>query len=116
VLPKPVQRPHPPVWLAASSPEAVQRAAESGFSILMDPHASHAEPAGSHRPRHAAHGHSHRGRRSIARMIASRRPTPARLPRAGAQWTPAARDARHADPDAAVNRYVNEVGIRSPDA
>jgi alkanesulfonate monooxygenase SsuD/methylene tetrahydromethanopterin reductase-like flavin-dependent oxidoreductase (luciferase family) len=41
VLPKPLQDPHPPVWLAASSPDAVMWSAQNGYSILMDPHASH---------------------------------------------------------------------------
>ncbi len=45
VLPKPVQQPHPPVWLASSSPEAVAWSAQNGFTILMDPHASHADIA-----------------------------------------------------------------------
>jgi alkanesulfonate monooxygenase SsuD/methylene tetrahydromethanopterin reductase-like flavin-dependent oxidoreductase (luciferase family) len=45
VLPKPVQKPRPPVWLAASSPEAIRRAAGGGFTIMMDPHSSHAEIA-----------------------------------------------------------------------
>src|SRR6266446_6421624 len=45
VLPKPMQQPHPPVWLAASSPEAVSRAAKTGFSIMMDPHSPHHEIA-----------------------------------------------------------------------
>ena len=45
VLPKPLQQPHPPVWLAASSPEAVRWSAQQGYSILMDPHASHADIA-----------------------------------------------------------------------
>jgi len=45
VLPKPRQKPHPPVWLAASSEEAIRRAAAKGFSILMDPHSSHREIA-----------------------------------------------------------------------
>ncbi|SKA06620.1 Flavin-dependent oxidoreductase, luciferase family (includes alkanesulfonate monooxygenase SsuD and methylene tetrahydromethanopterin reductase) [Enhydrobacter aerosaccus] len=40
VLPKPLQRPHPPVWMAATSEEAIAWAAGRGFSILMDPHAS----------------------------------------------------------------------------
>lgn len=43
VLPKPLQRPHPPVWLAASSEDSIQRAARDGFAILMDPHSTHAE-------------------------------------------------------------------------
>jgi alkanesulfonate monooxygenase SsuD/methylene tetrahydromethanopterin reductase-like flavin-dependent oxidoreductase (luciferase family) len=40
VLPKPMQQPHPPVWMAASSLPAIARAAGKGFSILMDPHSS----------------------------------------------------------------------------
>lgn len=43
VLPKPAQRPHPPTWVAASSPGAVEWAASRGHSILMDPHSSHSE-------------------------------------------------------------------------
>ena len=41
VLPKPLQQPHPPIWLASSSPEAVKWSARHGFTILMDPHAPH---------------------------------------------------------------------------
>ena len=40
VLPRPVQQPHPPVWVAASSESAIDWAAGRGFSILMDPHSS----------------------------------------------------------------------------
>src|SRR5262245_65032251 len=40
VLPKPLQQPHPPVWMAASSLTAIEWAARKGFSILMDPHSS----------------------------------------------------------------------------
>ena len=42
VLPKPQQKPHPPMWVAASSPPAIGWAAERGYSIMMDPHSSHA--------------------------------------------------------------------------
>jgi alkanesulfonate monooxygenase SsuD/methylene tetrahydromethanopterin reductase-like flavin-dependent oxidoreductase (luciferase family) len=45
VLPKPLQQPHPPVWLASSSEDAVVWSAQRGYSILMDPHSSHAEIA-----------------------------------------------------------------------
>ena len=45
VLPKPLQSPHPPVWLAATSIGAVEWCAEHGYSILMDPHAPHADIA-----------------------------------------------------------------------
>jgi alkanesulfonate monooxygenase SsuD/methylene tetrahydromethanopterin reductase-like flavin-dependent oxidoreductase (luciferase family) len=44
VLPKPAQNPMP-VWMAASSRPAIQWAANRGFSILMDPHASFSELA-----------------------------------------------------------------------
>jgi alkanesulfonate monooxygenase SsuD/methylene tetrahydromethanopterin reductase-like flavin-dependent oxidoreductase (luciferase family) len=40
VLPKPLQQPHPPVWMAASSLPAIEWAAGKGFAILMDPHSS----------------------------------------------------------------------------
>src|SRR5579885_2701777 len=43
VLPKPLQKPHPPVWMAASSDEAIDWAAGRGFAILMDPHSTAAE-------------------------------------------------------------------------
>lgn len=43
VLPPPLQKPHPPIWMAATSPEAIARSAALGETILMDPHASHAE-------------------------------------------------------------------------
>ncbi|MGF1596579.1 MAG: LLM class flavin-dependent oxidoreductase [Acidimicrobiales bacterium] len=45
LLPKPVQRPRPPTWMAVSSPEAIRWSAAQGFPILMDPHSSHAEIA-----------------------------------------------------------------------
>lgn len=37
---KPVQRPHPPVWIAASGDPAVERAAAHGDAWLINPHAS----------------------------------------------------------------------------
>jgi len=40
LLPKPMQRPHPPTWMAATSDPAIEWAAGRGFSILMDPHSS----------------------------------------------------------------------------
>jgi alkanesulfonate monooxygenase SsuD/methylene tetrahydromethanopterin reductase-like flavin-dependent oxidoreductase (luciferase family) len=40
VLPKPSQRPHPPVWVAASSHRAVEWAAERGLAVLLDPHST----------------------------------------------------------------------------
>ena len=43
MLPKPLQAPHPPVWMAASSTPAIEWAASQGHSILMDPHSSRAD-------------------------------------------------------------------------
>jgi alkanesulfonate monooxygenase SsuD/methylene tetrahydromethanopterin reductase-like flavin-dependent oxidoreductase (luciferase family) len=41
VLPKPFQRPRPPIWMAATSEGSIDWAAGQGFSILMDPHSAH---------------------------------------------------------------------------
>jgi alkanesulfonate monooxygenase SsuD/methylene tetrahydromethanopterin reductase-like flavin-dependent oxidoreductase (luciferase family) len=38
VLPKPLQQPHPPMWVAAYSPPAIEWAASQGYSIMLDPH------------------------------------------------------------------------------
>ena len=37
VMPKPVQKPHPPIWVAAVSPESFERAARSGYRVLSAP-------------------------------------------------------------------------------
>lgn len=34
VIPKPVQRPHPPIWVAASTPATFQQAGERGIGVL----------------------------------------------------------------------------------
>lgn len=39
---KPVQRPHPPIWIAASGDAAFERAAVYGDAVLINPHASFA--------------------------------------------------------------------------
>jgi alkanesulfonate monooxygenase SsuD/methylene tetrahydromethanopterin reductase-like flavin-dependent oxidoreductase (luciferase family) len=98
VLPKPLQQPHPPVWMAATSEGAIDWAAGRGFSILMDPHCSHAD-LGAKRRRYgeqlAAAGHADSGRD---------------IPRRGAQWTVGSYIKGGAndgvDP---VERYVDEV-------
>jgi alkanesulfonate monooxygenase SsuD/methylene tetrahydromethanopterin reductase-like flavin-dependent oxidoreductase (luciferase family) len=43
VLPRPFQVPHPPVYLAATSPDSVRKAAADGYTIMLDPHASNTE-------------------------------------------------------------------------
>lgn len=93
VLPKPLQQPHPPVWLASSSPDAIAWSAEHGFSILMDPHSTHADIGVKHRAYLDGlrqHGHSLDGRATpMARLIAvAATDSEAReVARRGAQWT-----------------------------
>jgi alkanesulfonate monooxygenase SsuD/methylene tetrahydromethanopterin reductase-like flavin-dependent oxidoreductase (luciferase family) len=92
VLPKPMQRPHPPVWLAASSDRAIDWAAGRGFSILMDPHSSAAEIGRKRRryaERLAAAGFSEAGRDiPVARLVALGRnaEAAAAVARSGAEW------------------------------
>jgi alkanesulfonate monooxygenase SsuD/methylene tetrahydromethanopterin reductase-like flavin-dependent oxidoreductase (luciferase family) len=74
VLPKPLQQPHPPVWLAAGSTGAVEWAGKRGYSIMLGPHATFAETA-AHRELYrtllATNGSSVDGRDvPMARMIA----------------------------------------------
>ena len=93
VLPKPAQKPHPPVWLAASSPEAMNWAAGNGFSIMLDPHSAHtriAEKRELYRGILESHGHSIDGREiPMARLIACAptRDEAERIARQGAEWT-----------------------------
>jgi alkanesulfonate monooxygenase SsuD/methylene tetrahydromethanopterin reductase-like flavin-dependent oxidoreductase (luciferase family) len=117
VLPKPLQQPHPPVWMAATSESAIDWAASRGFSILMDPHCTHAELADKRRrygDQMAAAGFSAAGRDiPMARLLAIA-PTAERaeaVARRGAQWTVGAyvgQGRGGADP---VERYVSEVII-----
>ena len=39
---KPVQKSHPPVWVAANSDAAIKRAANRGFTWYVNPHATYA--------------------------------------------------------------------------
>ena len=110
VLPKPLQKPHPPVWMAATSEPAIEWAAGRGFSILMDPHAGHADIGRKRRfyaDRLAAAGHSIAGRDlPVARLVAIAETSEeaARVARDGAQWI--------------VNSYFgsqhNPVGVADP--
>ena len=36
VEPEPLQRPHPPLWMAAGSPDSIKRAAREGYHLLLD--------------------------------------------------------------------------------
>ena len=127
VLPKPLQQPHPPVWMAATSESAIDWAAGRGFSILMDPHCTHLE-LGAKRKRYgerlAAAGFQEAGRDiPMARLIAvaDSAERAAEVARRGAQWTVGAylgpqHQAAHGAPSAVsasdpVERYVGEVII-----
>ena len=120
-----MQRPHPPVWMAATSPAALDWAAGSGFSILMDPHAS-ARDIGDKRRYYAerleAAGFSLDGRDlPVARLVAlgDTAAKAAEVARRGAQWiVDSYFGARHrpvgvTDPAAPgadpVQRYLDEV-------
>src|SRR5436309_2865484 len=87
-----LQRPHPPVWLAASSPDAIRRAAAAGFTIMMDPHSSHHEIASKralYQRELEAAGHPTVGRQiPMARLlaIAPTRAAAEETARRGARW------------------------------
>jgi alkanesulfonate monooxygenase SsuD/methylene tetrahydromethanopterin reductase-like flavin-dependent oxidoreductase (luciferase family) len=93
VLPKPKQKPHPPVWLASSSAEAVNWAGENGFSIMLDPHSSH-ERIGEKRAfyeqtlKAAGHGMP-QADLPMARLlaVAPTRAEAEQIARQGAHWT-----------------------------
>jgi alkanesulfonate monooxygenase SsuD/methylene tetrahydromethanopterin reductase-like flavin-dependent oxidoreductase (luciferase family) len=134
VLPKPLQQPHPPVWVAASSTDAIDWAAEQGHSILMDPHATHVElgkKLEGYQAGLASAGHSFEGRTiPMARLIAVA-PTDAEAREValrGAQWTVnsyvggrrrqqaeemqrrgSTEAPPESDPEKLVDRYVNQV-------
>lgn len=40
VEPPPAQQPHPPIWMAAGSPESIRKVAARGFNLLLDQFAS----------------------------------------------------------------------------
>jgi alkanesulfonate monooxygenase SsuD/methylene tetrahydromethanopterin reductase-like flavin-dependent oxidoreductase (luciferase family) len=112
VLPKPMQLPHPPVWMAATSESAIEWAAGRGFSILMDPHAAHRDIGRKRRfyaERLAASGHSIEGRDlPVARLLAlgDTSAQAAEVARRGAQWIV----------DSYFGAQHNPVGIKDPAA
>lgn len=92
VLPKPHQRPHPPVWVATSSPDSLQWAAERGYTAMLGPHADFADIA-AHRNYFmkalAENGHSTEDREiPMARLIAvaDTDAEAEQIARRGAQW------------------------------
>src|SRR5579872_2465813 len=118
VLPKPLQQPHPPVWMAATSESAIDWAAGRGFSILMDPHCTHAELAEKRRrygARMAEAGFAADVREiPMARLmaVAPSAEQAEAVARRGAAWTVGSYIRRGAQGGAdPVERYVNEVII-----
>ncbi len=127
VLPKPMQQPNPPFWLASSSPEAIRKSAEAGYNILMDPHSPHAEIGEKQALYHrelAAHGFSSEGRDiPVARLLAiAETDDEAReVARAGAQWTVGSygqgkRPVSGEEDVDPVQRYVDDVVIHGSPA
>jgi alkanesulfonate monooxygenase SsuD/methylene tetrahydromethanopterin reductase-like flavin-dependent oxidoreductase (luciferase family) len=125
VLPKPAQQPYPPVWVAASSPGAVEWAAAQGLSILMDPHSPHGEISRKrqlHREGLIQAGHEPAPRDTpMARLVvvAKTDAEAEEVARRGARWTGAyvpkavlAQFRPDADPPAdVVDHYLDDVII-----
>jgi alkanesulfonate monooxygenase SsuD/methylene tetrahydromethanopterin reductase-like flavin-dependent oxidoreductase (luciferase family) len=92
VLPKPHQLPHPPMWMASTSPGAIEWSARLGYSILMDPHSSHADIGEKRRfydETLAAAGHPVGGRDiPVARLlaVATTATEAEEIARRGARW------------------------------
>jgi alkanesulfonate monooxygenase SsuD/methylene tetrahydromethanopterin reductase-like flavin-dependent oxidoreductase (luciferase family) len=58
---RPVQKPHPPIWMAANQPVAVRRAGRLGYVWAMNPHVTFdvlKEQLGQYQAALAAHGHA----------------------------------------------------------
>lgn len=127
VLPKPLQDPLP-VWLAASTENAISWAAEQGHAILMDPHSTHAE-IGDKRALFntiiADQGHAMSQDIPVARLLAIAE-TDAKaeaVARAGAEWTVGGYASgkqggppSEQSPEERVERYVDDVIIHGSPA
>jgi alkanesulfonate monooxygenase SsuD/methylene tetrahydromethanopterin reductase-like flavin-dependent oxidoreductase (luciferase family) len=127
VLPKPLQRPHPPVWLAAGSPGALKWAGRHGHTVMLGPHSTFEETAAHRelfRSELEAAGHSIAGREiPMARFVAVAETDEAAeaIARAGAEWlagtymTPAKatrpgsadQEILTMDPAAKIQRYLS---------
>jgi alkanesulfonate monooxygenase SsuD/methylene tetrahydromethanopterin reductase-like flavin-dependent oxidoreductase (luciferase family) len=120
LLPKPLQQPHPPMWVAAYSPPAIEWAAEQGYSIMLDPHSPASvigEKMETWRRLLAQHGHKTEGRviptvRLIA--IASTDSKAAEVARDGARWllrTYVNPSGERGDSETMLRRYVDSMVI-----
>lgn len=117
VLPKPLQQPHPPMWVASSSPAAIEWAAAAGHSILMDPHSTHVEIAEKRRlydDALRAAGHDTGGRDiPVARLIAiaATESEAQEVARRGAAWILRS----YNNPDSIVAGFGTGESWRAPD-
>ncbi len=92
VLPKPLQQPHPPTWIAASAMDSIAWSAARGHSIMLGPHSHYTDMARRreyYRKELEAHGHTFAGRDiPMARLIAlaDTDQEAEEVARRGAQW------------------------------
>lgn len=92
VLPKPLQQPHPPTWVAVSSPDSISWAGTQGYSIMLGPHTHYTDIARKrelYRKELEAHGHTIVGRDlPMTRLIAVAETEQAAedIARQGARW------------------------------
>ena len=125
MLPKPLQDPMP-AWIASSSVTAIDWAASRGYSILMDPHATHAEIGAKYRHYLAAmedNGFAGADSRDIpvARLLAIAPTDEAaeKVAREGARWTVgsyATPGPGGATREERIERYVRDVIIHGSPA
>ncbi len=117
VLPKPVQNPMP-VWLAASSPEAITWSGENGFQIMQDPHTSMSgirSKRNTYEQALLTSGHQRdNGDIPVARLmaIAETEEQAKQVAIKGAEWTTSSYakgiPSHQEEPDP-IDRYVNDV-------
>lgn len=127
VLPKPHQQPTPPFWVAAGGPDAIDWAARQGYSILMDPHATHEELGDKRRDYFKALGkYDHDTEERVIPMarliaVAETDEEAEQIARNGAQWTigsyandktsGSSNPSRLLSDEQRIERYANQVVI-----
>jgi len=120
LLPKPLQQPHPPMWVAAYSPSAIEWAAEQGYSIMLDPHSPASELGErmkTYRALLAQHGHRVEGRVIPTVRLVAIAPTDSEavdMAREGARWmlrTYVNPRGERGDSDVMVQRYIDSMVI-----
>jgi alkanesulfonate monooxygenase SsuD/methylene tetrahydromethanopterin reductase-like flavin-dependent oxidoreductase (luciferase family) len=73
VEPPPMQKPHPPIWVAAASDASIRKAATRGFNLILDQYASaedHGRRIALYRAEREKHGHGfHPMQVAVARQL-----------------------------------------------